>query len=587
MSVETSQLRPGEQAKHFVFLIHGTWGKDKDGWYQASTSRKNFAHRLALKLEGSPLEGAIWRETEVFEWNGDNTHDARLKAAFQLWKRIAMIRYRYAGERLRFHFIAHSHGGNVVLRMLRVYLGQLPPIILNEMNFPKYITDGESASKFFSSASQIVKAKNLYPDNPLIRSDQKLYDAVRKWHADVEDAYQKYLSGRMHFVRFNTLILNLARILCRLVALPGEHEISSLVFLGTPFYYKLWKSNWRRRFVEPILSCLGQASVVGLSLYALILLCWTFLSTLSSTLIQTDPLHWHWSMQIGMGAAMFWAATVGYRRRSITANANIYFEDSDFASVPGNVHSLFGDLGSQHPVFDALVIKSGYIDEAFMGLSAFPLIERILPTLVDNLLRPAPWLLVSEEREVGRLTMPFGLRIIKLIRALLRWLKAASMFVGYPVRWLIYFIVTRPILIGQSKRIALPLSYGIPDYELLTGDIVVKEELEIPQIRTRTLDVSRSLLATNLNVEVDKKRFEFLWDDHVLEERFHQSKMARCLDQEPSTESKRHLLAIEERIKEFFGVAGLRHSLYYENDEVLEEVANFLTRHAALGSNDW
>ena len=41
---------------------------------------------------------------------------------------------------------------------------------------------------------------------------------------------------------------------------------------------------------------------------------------------------------------------------------------------------------------------------------------------------------------------------------------------------------------------------------------------------------------------------------------------------------KRHALAIEERLREFFGVAGLRHSLYYENDAVLEAVAAYLLR---------
>jgi hypothetical protein len=41
-------------------------------------------------------------------------------------------------------------------------------------------------------------------------------------------------------------------------------------------------------------------------------------------------------------------------------------------------------------------------------------------------------------------------------------------------------------------------------------------------------------------------------------------------------DDKRRMLALEERGKEFFGVSGIRHSMYYENDAVISKVASFI-----------
>ena len=125
------------------------------------------------------------------------------------------------------------------------------------------------------------------------------------------------------------------------------------------------------------------------------------------------------------------------------------------------------------------------------------------------------------------------------------------------------------------------MSFGLPGEEFLDSRIVVRRELDVPQIATRALDVARDLLNATVNVEIDRHRFEFLWDDRVLAERFARSQAAAHFTHEPPAEIKRHVLAIEERLREFFGVAGLRHSLYYENDAVLEAVAAFLLRSEA------
>jgi hypothetical protein len=133
-------------------------------------------------------------------------------------------------------------------------------------------------------------------------------------------------------------------------------------------------------------------------------------------------------------------------------------------------------------------------------------------------------------------------------------------------------------MMSQAARFALPLSYGLPDEEFLAGRIAVRQDLDVPQIAARHLDVARDLLNAPVNVHIDAQRFEFLWDDRVLAERFARSQAAAHFHSEPPADVKRHALAIEERLREFFGVAGLRHSLYYENDAVLDAVVAYLLR---------
>jgi hypothetical protein len=109
----------------------------------------------------------------------------------------------------------------------------------------------------------------------------------------------------------------------------------------------------------------------------------------------------------------------------------------------------------------------------------------------------------------------------------------------------------------------------------------VRQDLDVPQIAVTHLDVARDLLNAPVNVRVDEQRFEFIWDDRVLAERFARSQAAAQFQSDPSVDVQRHALAIEERLREFFGVAGLRHSLYYENEAVLDAVVAYLLRSEA------
>jgi hypothetical protein len=179
-----------------------------------------------------------------------------------------------------------------------------------------------------------------------------------------------------------------------------------------------------------------------------------------------------------------------------------------------------------------------------------------------------------------------GRRLRRSGRGAVRRLGAVALWLAYPARLLIYTLVTRPILLGQTARLVEPLSYGLPPDELQASDIVVRGELHIPQFAVRHLDVAKDLLGPTAKVGVDATRFGFLWDDDALAARYAASVVSSQVPEEPAVEAKRHLLAIEERLREFFGVSGLRHSLYYESDAVLDAVTDYLLRGMRPGSPD-
>ena len=188
-------------------------------------------------------------------------------------------------------------------------------------------------------------------------------------------------------------------------------------------------------------------------------------------------------------------------------------------------------------------------------------------------------------REIGRYRTTIGEHVRRRARGGLRRLTALVLFAAYPLRLAFYALVTRPTVMSQTARIALPLSLGLPGDELLAGSVVVKQDLDVPQVSATHLDVARDLVTATPDVHVDRARFEFLWNDAALEERYAQSAVAKQFPEAPPVEVKRHVLALEERIREFFGVAGLRHSLYYENDQVLEAISTYLLRDVTPASS--
>jgi pimeloyl-ACP methyl ester carboxylesterase len=98
---QLSLLRAGD----FVVLLHGTFASKAD-WV-------NPDHPLPKALS----ETGPGIKVVPFRWSGTNSHSARLAAATSLAELVNKIGERHPNS--GFHFISHSHGGNVVLLALK------------------------------------------------------------------------------------------------------------------------------------------------------------------------------------------------------------------------------------------------------------------------------------------------------------------------------------------------------------------------------------------------------------------------------------------------------------------------------------
>ena len=552
--------------RHFVFLIHGTWGRASDGWYRPSKTEGRFADRLAAAFKGTPLAGAVWRDTEIFEWSGDNTHAARLEAAQQL--AVLLFKIRNRNPAARFHFVAHSHGGNVVLRAILNYLLDLPTLRLNQFGFPHFVTDDKTRREFFSAADRFIEFWNAHHGRATIPCDTELIEDARQWVKDLNQVSRKFAAG-------NAMILRLAYLLLRLGPHPEEHGISSVVFMGTPFYYKRWKPS--RHLLGRSAAGVAQSLLVGLAVYVALVLGGVLLAAVSTVPGPgTNPLDWHRGLRLALSTMLVWSWARGFRAAIITIDTNVYFDERFFDRRAGTTVA-FGEL-KDRVLFNALVISSGFLDEALASLASIPwLFQRALPVLTDGFLAPLKWDYTLVPETIGRVRGGVDMVIIQPLLGVAGRVLAGLKWLLYPVRVFVYRLFTRPLALSQAARVSLPLAYGLPPQEFGTGEIRVSKDLDIGHIRVLKIDVARDLVTARTSPDrAATERFEFLWDDEALAERWAGSMASRQFGGHLSSETQRNLLAVEERLRELYGVAGVRHSLYYENPKVLETIAEYL-----------
>lgn len=106
MRYDKDTLR-AHQVKHTIIitLVHGTFARGTGWTKEGSLLRQTLTEALA-----GPASKVKF---DVFEWSGRNTHNARIKAGYELGNHIRKLRKRY--PRAQHYIIAHSHGGNIAL----------------------------------------------------------------------------------------------------------------------------------------------------------------------------------------------------------------------------------------------------------------------------------------------------------------------------------------------------------------------------------------------------------------------------------------------------------------------------------------
>jgi hypothetical protein len=561
---------------HYVIVVHGTFAAPQENerqWYQLDESDpNNFCNLLNGRFESAgfsrPIERAFNGETIHFCWSGDNDHFARIHAAEDLYH--LMTRLMAQDRSARVHLIAHSHGGNVVLQALELYM------------------------------TDIVNAACGWYWGVEVRMDEER-------RSQIDEVMEEYATRGMGWREALTVLL----------ADEGINQIGKVVFLGTPFYGKSWRvRGWNTwRVMQQLVLNAMQAVVL---LYAVLVvlyggsLLFRGIDFLKQQLIRNNPppvpapnlnfLSWtpHSILYFSMAVLIIAVLAVRGRMKRLPRNIpNVYFDETTF-------NELLMDSSQQQritPPFKALVISMGLLDEALLGLSAEPIVYGLLAPRIRAMFEPRQ----SISREpmgndsddlsavmTGALQW-MGRESWQKTAALRRWISWATSPLHRPAFQLLINTAESFLL-----RVIASAAFGVPPQEFSDSTIVVKKEIAVPQFFSEVhMDVSPSFQAEEPNAPqtshvaepADVNRYAFLANDDLLEKLAARSSLCGELEK-----SERHLVAryrdypeggaglltrlrrisltLEHRLGDL--ATGLGHGRYYSMPHVIDAIANFI-----------
>ena len=555
---------------HIVLLVHGTWGKSANAWYDVSKGPTSFATRLKTRLveRGFVLDKLILMH---FEWTGGNTHSDRLTGATSLASRIVDLTSQYPDATL--HFVAHSHGGNVVLKALEEYLNKLP-----HFKVPHFFDPGDVVEAARTYLKEYADGKYPFGDinvevGSLVR---RLADALDKIdRRDGGSQARGYTDGTIYDGERITLRLLLGRLFCHVYSLPAFHRIGSVVTLGTPFYEKNWTLTKSMKFFYELLHVLSSVLQSLNTTYPLILLV-AALAALTPWIswIGFNPVNWHWALLVitGLSTVYLTVRIANLYSLERPVNTNVYFDE---AVIP-----YFVEILRTNKLCSVLNVHASYLDEAYCLLSAYSRLNEKISQHYGRAAFPRFWDYKDPKGNVGFSHQSLSATMQRNILRLARLTSAIAKSIAYPLRTIVHKLSTLYVarLLGTELRI---LSYGLPaDVSFGTSEISVENVLKKSYFDTHILDVTRELATPRMRDVKGENRFEFLWDNDKLAKRIENSILVKALGSSADLNHQRQIVALEERVEEYFGVVGFRHSMYYDNDFVINGIADFLADRA-------
>lgn len=345
--------------------------------------------------------------------------------------------------------------------------------------------------------------------------------------------------------------------------------------MGTSFYEKTWILAPHFAVRENLLHYVLHILIVISPVYFYMIIFAAFAAILPSVpWIGFSPFAWHWSLLAIGGAVALLLGITSARLDSprLPQNTNLYFDE---ASVAGYLVALQG-----RPICRVLNVNASYLDEAYCVLSAYPTLSGFLVDRLSWIIRPRTWIYERVFRQAGASPWSISDRVRRLNRRIWRITTSLMAILIFPMRYALYQI-SRWFITHSTSTNLRAFALGVPQDEYAGGEITVRDALEKPYFDSYRLMVGR-ILATERNQRpIDNDRFEFLWDEQVLEKRLKESALRQLIKFPLSTDQSRQLLALEERMKEYYGVSGFRHSMYYDNDDVINAIADFLTSTAS------
>lgn len=574
------------------------------------------------------MHGSLWRQEhlvdgDIFSWSGDNDHDERLKAGRKLCDHIVTVTSR--DPKARVHFIAHSHGGNVLLKAVELYHRHL-------------LSQG---ARIFTHLQEALDRGDS--------AETAAEDAIRREFPELTETLpQPWVDNLAEFCRGNLVKRSSAKRLFRLMqpeytgmllfqkdwaSWSQANRLGRIVFLGTPFFRKQWSVS-RHAIVRFILWVLKM--VPTLPFHALLpyigILFWGWILAFTPWVASPswNPLEWpNWLMLSWLGMSII--ALTGDWRQGRKRNTNMYFDSHNFQQYLLELRAAPLALSQERKrnKIDSLVVNAQYLDEALIGLSCEPLIYAALLPRVRSLLyaRPAP-IMSGYSEDIGSgggFSSLYWVPIKFTGRVLANLLYGILLPFWSPMR----HFVLEPVLREALVRVICSATFGLPPDQLRGARIQVRNSLDLPEVFDETFwDITSDVLRNGFGDQPDKEsprsgldphRYSHITDSNELKRKlqcrlrptnedkttkknwlqqlwialptlYRRYESGFILEDSPSVAGYSAKLGLEEfgdslarigftaeeRIKETIGTVELTHSLYYSNDDVIRAIARFL-----------
>jgi hypothetical protein len=591
-----------------VVLVHGTW-TDTPGWHKFDSARpNNFAARLADLLQERGITDAVERKfgdrTSHFSWSGKNDHRERLDAASRLAEHFSQL-----GEldpNIRIHVVAHSHGCNVVLKAVQLYLEQ----VADEANqFISSLVDqrmrGETDfDKAIKHSSWFQNHQHIFQNQPeLLDALKQQFEALDTPPVAASRRPELLVRGRGNFIGL-------------WVDSSKRVRLGKLVFLGPPFLTKLWaKRSALLNFLISAIDFVLAASIAGTVVYALSMVVWSFIWLIvlpfakffDFELLRSPTLNvfdWNgWLLTISCTIAAIAGLVSGLiaGNTSERLNANFYFDERSLA-----LRYFLGrrkrQKGSRVFPLSCLTITAEWLDEVILGFSSEPIVYGALLPQLQNMMKPnfsmrLPPIPIGHKPGMAENLNRRIYVVRRLLSSSFKWIAAP----GYRF-W--QRRMTRNLV-----RLISSAAFGIPLYEARNAIIRVSNAVRLPHIfHERIWDVTKHLTGGASYFESEQERdarYSFLWNGLELDIRKKNSILWRQIkNYRPHIEAHyeaygveansfdtlaKACVVVEERTKEAIGAVGLTHLAYHSDLSICRAVADFIATdavpHQARGRN--
>src|SRR5262245_10307238 len=602
---------------HYVLVIHGTWNPAVAGsktWHQLDPSNpQNFCHRLNESLHGLGMGRPVWAHPHPekkelhFSWTGDNTHEARVKAADDLVKLLVEIEKLDLAARV--HLVAHSHGCNVVTAAVQRYLAHLrataDAIVEKAREALESATPEEAWQKglesYYGDRAAAMLGRTAALAAALKEEMQKALDE------EAGRPLARLMRGARSGAALSTPELNrsIAHVTDLWETSRETNRLGSLVLLGAPFYHKLWlKRSWYSfgSIVGTLFDGMVSGAVGFGTAYVVILYFWAIvwgLVWLYAQVASTDyrlpwigwnPLSWpDWVMWTGaffltVYAVGAWALAGGWGLK----NVNPYFDREKIGPLRGKAE------GPSALPYRTLIVHAGLLDEVLLAFSAEPIVYGVFGPHVRALVKPE--IVFRMDAPTAGQSFTFRGAFIRVSGATARFARGILLWCLGPVRGLWERNLTRTLL----KIVSAP-SFGLPAREFENALIVPDHTLRRPDVFAETVeDVGRVLISTppvnvkTASAEARAERYSAIWDRTARDNQAEKSWLWKQVKHSFEQIARRHRdaqggdlsgleehllttsLVLEERIRELTGVIELVHSSYYTNAEIIDKISRFI-----------